>query len=78
MAVSFDRSGLPACCGVGLVPGEPQTECPRCHARYDTAVLSRAVQDLKSGRKMESIVLPVPLTRIMTGRNVPPKLKIPA
>ncbi|HJU70468.1 MAG TPA: hypothetical protein VJ603_01340 [Paucimonas sp.] len=78
MAVSFDRNGLPSCCGVGLIPGEPQTECPRCRARYDTSVLSLAVQELKAGRQIESITLPVPLNRITTDRKLAPRLKASA
>lgn len=47
MALVFDTRGLPECCGIGLLPGEPHTECPRCRARYDTALLAQGVNRLR-------------------------------
>ncbi|TFW09586.1 hypothetical protein E4K72_05205 [Oxalobacteraceae bacterium OM1] len=48
MSLTYDVFGLPSCCGVGLLPGDPHTECPRCSARYDTEALALHVQHAKS------------------------------
>lgn len=47
MALIYDVRGLPECCGIGLVPGEPYTACPRCKARYDTARLAQEINRLR-------------------------------
>lgn len=49
MALSFDVRGLPECCGIGLLPGEPRTDCPRCRARYDTALLLQGIRSARQG-----------------------------
>lgn len=49
MALTFDGRCLPQCCGVGLVPGEPHTQCPRCFARYDTALLAQGIGKMRNG-----------------------------
>lgn len=49
MALIYDVRGLPECCGIGLVPGEPHTRCPRCNARYDTAKLAQEISKLRYG-----------------------------
>jgi hypothetical protein len=63
MALNFDLRGLPECCGIGLVPGEPHTDCPRCHARYNTALLAQGINRVRRG---ESSAIPAGFALIQT------------
>lgn len=48
--LSFDQGGLPTCCGSGLIPGEPYTECQLCRTRFDTERLASEMLRLRAGK----------------------------
>ncbi|HEY8608202.1 MAG TPA: hypothetical protein VIM12_13890 [Noviherbaspirillum sp.] len=54
MALTFDESGLPRCCGVGLVPGEPYTACQVCAGRFDTQMLVGEIMKIRSAARDRS------------------------
>lgn len=51
MALTFNHDDLPACCGIGLVPGDPHTVCPICFSQFNTQELASEIRRLKSERK---------------------------
>ena len=57
MALTFDHKGLPTCCGVGMVPGNPHTACQVCHTRFDTQMLSREIMRLRDLAHMHANTL---------------------